>query len=289
MAKERERQVKTEPLLTPEQLTAQSFFTEGLRAGEPGFEGPFAAPLDPLEATGIGLAERFAGTQAPAISGLAGEALTGLLTGEGRGIEMIGRLFDVSRQLTARKDVETTEGIRTAAVAQGAGGSGQLLETLRRFGEERALQQEQTELGALSNLFVQAIGGAQTQGQIEDREALTRSGAATAAGGLRRGVADLPILRELEQFNQIQNRELQRLGLAGSFGTTAVPFGQKDFTVFEPTAGAGIAGGLFDLGGSFLSNPSTKIPGFGGGGGKESEVPLGSPEASFALPGFSSG
>ena len=233
--KERETKVQEKPLLTPEQQRVASFFAKGVTTPEPEFEGPVSAPLDPLEAQGIGQFERFGGSQPPAISGLAGEALTGLLTGEGRGIEMLGSLFDVSRQLSARGDADITEQIRTAATAQGAGGSGQLLETLRRFGEGRALGTQQSELSTLSNAFMQAIGGAQTQAGIEDRQTTDRASALTGAGGLQRGVADLNIQRLLELFSNTRNREIQKLGLAGGFAADDVPFGVTDYSAFTPT------------------------------------------------------
>ena len=259
MAKERETKIQEKPLQTPEQQRTSSIIASALEQGQPEFGGPFAAPLDPLEATGIGLAEQFAGTGAPAISGLAGEALTGLLTGEGRGIELLGSLFDVSRQRSARSDAETTEQIRTAATAQGAGGSGQLLETLRRLGEERALATQQSELSQLANLFFQAIGGAQTQGTLEDQQALSRSGAATEAGGLRRGVADIPILRELEQFNKQQESERQLLNIGAGFAASPIPFGTTDFSVFTPTfegqLTADVTKGLFDVATAFAGQP----------------------------------
>ena len=250
--KERETKISEKPLLTPEQQQVASFFSKAVTTPEPQFEGPVSAPLDPLEAMGIEQFERFAGSQAPEISGLAGEALTGLLTGEGRGIEMLGSLFDVSRQLTARSDAETAEQIKTAATAQGAGGSGQLLETLRRFGEERALQTQQSELATLTNAFMQAIGGAQTQAGIEDRQVTERAGAATGAGGLRRGVADLNIQRLLEMFNVTRDRELQKLNLAGGFAASPVPFGVTDFSAFTPTFEGQLTSDLFKGGADLL-------------------------------------
>lgn len=251
--KERETQISEKPLQTPEQQRISQVIADALEKGVPTFEGDFAAPLDPLEATGIGLAERFAGSPTPAISGLAGEALTGLLTGEGRGIELIRNLFDVSRQLSSRGDADVTEQIRTAAVAQGAGGSGQLLETLRRFGEGRALQQEKGEFDTLSKLFVQAIGGAQKQGGIEDQQTLLRSGAATQAGGLRRSVADLFLQRIRKQFNLQQGQEQQLLNIGAGFAASPIPFGVTDYSAFTPTFAGEITPALIEGGTDLLA------------------------------------
>ena len=250
--KERETKIQEKPLLTAEQQRVAKFFAEGVTTAEPDFEGPFAAPLDPLEAQGIGQFERFGGSAPPAISGLAGEALTGLLTGEGRGIEMLGSLFDVSRQLSARGDADITEQIRTAATAQGAGGGGQLLETLRRFGEGRALGTQQSELATLSNAFMQAIGGAQTQAGIEDRQVTDRATALTGAGGLQRSVADLDIQRMLEFFVNTRQREIQKLNLAGGFASSPVEFGVTDYSAFTPTFAGQVTGDLISGGADLL-------------------------------------